>query len=589
MCGISGLFGRDVLAIDAMVASQHHRGPDASGTYVDPRSAAALGHNRLSIIDLSDAGRQPMCSADGRYWIAFNGEVYNYLELRDQLSDYPFRSRTDTEVILAAYQKWGEACFDKFVGMFAVLIWDEQQQELLAVRDRFGVKPIYYHHATSGALTIASEIKAIHASGIPAEPDPLTWSTFLGSGLYDHSERTFWKEIQSLPPGHLMRWSAGDTKIQRWYDLAESVGNEYDSRSEEDVSAQYLELLKESVQLRFRSDVPVGVNLSGGLDSSLLLGLIHELQGDDSEVRVFTFATGDPEYDELPWVKQMLAQTRHPLSVGLLSHDEVPALAEAISRAQDEPFGGLPTLAYAKLMARAKDEGITVLLDGQGMDEAWAGYDYYASAIENNSAQVSTVQGTRGPIMRSDCLIEEFRKLAPLSGSYPMADVFPDSLRRVQYRDARHTKLPRALRFNDRISMAVSTELREPFLDHRLFELAFRQPSERKRVGETGKRLLRKIASQMIPKNLRQSPKRPVQTPQREWLRGPLRCWANDQINVALNCYGGQWLDSDLVHQQWQRFCEGESDNSFFVWQWISIGLCCGQNRSASYITPRIN
>ena len=260
-----------------------------------------------------------------------------------------------------------------------------------------------------------------------------------------------------LPPGHCLTWCDHQMQIRRWYDLAESVGAEFDGRDESVVCEEYLSLLKESVRLRFRSDVTVAVNLSGGLDSSLLLELIHEIQGQESEVRVFTFATGDPNYDELPWVQQMLAQTRHPLTVGKITPDDVPALAGRITEAEDEPFGGLPTLAYANLFAKAREQGVTVLLDGQGMDEQWAGYDYYAGAMNNtlygNSlSKVPTVQGTRQSITQSDCLVSEFRRLAPPKPE--PEDVFPDALRRVQYRDARHTKLPRALRFNDRVSMA---------------------------------------------------------------------------------------------------------------------------------------
>ncbi len=589
MCGISGLFGRDLASIDAMVACQHHRGPDADGVYRDPNGIAALGHNRLSIIDLSEAGRQPMSSADGRYWIAFNGEIYNYLELREQLRDYPFQSRSDTEVILAAYQKWGPACLDRFLGMFALMIWDEQEQRLFAARDRFGVKPLYYHRDAAGGLVIASEIKAIHAAGVVAQSDPVAWSAYLGQGLYEHSERTFWKDIQSLPPGHFLTWSDRQLRIGRWYDLAERVAADYDSRSEETVCEEYLSLLTESVRLRFRSDVPVGVNLSGGLDSSLLLALIHKLQGPDSEVRVFTFVTGDPDYDELPWVQQMLRQTRHPLTVGHLTAEDVPQLARKISVVQDEPFGGLPTLAYAQLFSKAREADVTVLLDGQGMDEAWAGYDYYAAVINGDqTTSVPTVQGTSDPIMQADCLLPDFRDLAIKHAAFAIPKVFPDALRCVQYRDARHTKLPRALRFNDRVSMASSRELREPFLDHRLFELALSQPPQRKRDAETGKRLLRHIARQLLPERLRQTPKRPLQTPQREWLRGPLCGWATECIESGLDVYGGDWLDPQAVRNKWQAFRQGEGDNSFFVWQWISLGISSQLAETRTYASGNV-
>ena len=330
------------------------------------------------------------------------------------------------------------------------------------------------------------------------------------------------------------------------------------------------------------------MNLSGGLDSSLLLGLIHELQGADSDVKVFTFATGDSDYDELPWVEQMLAQTNHPLTVGWLSADRVPELAREISESQDEPFGGLPTLAYANLFAQAHAAGIKVLLDGQGMDEAWAGYDYYGRIMDGNSAAtVPTVQGTRHPIMQADCLLPEFRTLAPPRPGPPA--VFPDALRCLQYRDARHTKLPRALRFNDRVSMASSAELREPFLDHRLFELALKQPAERKRTADSWQEIVtKKLPKRVIPDGLRQAPKRPVQTPQREWLRGPLRDWATERIEVALDVFGGRWLNTERVHQRWEAFQRGESDNSFFVWQWISLGFSNELMNSRTHVSSDV-
>ena len=236
MCGISGVFGRRVRReqVQAMTAVQHHRGPDASGIYISPSGVAGLGHNRLSIIDLSPAGQQPMSTPDGRYHMVFNGEIYNYRELRAELNDYPYRSQTDAEVVLAAYQRWGKACLDRFIGMFAFLLWDEQEQSLFAARDRFGVKPLNYYVNDDGTLFAASEIKALHAAGAPPEFDPVTWATYFTSGAYDHSERTFWKGIKSLPAGHTLTWQNDSLQIRRWYDLAESdrVWNWIDVRLE---------------------------------------------------------------------------------------------------------------------------------------------------------------------------------------------------------------------------------------------------------------------------------------------------------------------------------------------------------------------
>lgn len=573
MCGLSGIFGQQWQRseLECMVATQRHRGPDDNGTWIDPSGVAGLGHNRLSILDLSPAGHQPMSNSDGSLWIVLNGEIYNYLELREELNAYPFRSRTDTEVILAAYERWGEQCLDHFIGMFAFLIWDARARRLFAARDRFGVKPLYYHLRPDGTLLVASEIKALHAAGVAAAPDAGTWATYLAHGLYEHSEKTFWENVRSLPPGHRLVWENGRTQISCWYNLADRVEHEPDRRPVEQVQEEYLSLLTESVRLRFRSDVPVGINLSGGLDSSTLLGLVQRVQGPASEVKAFTFTTGDPRYDETPWVEQMLARTRHRSVDCRLSPEDVPALARSVQSHQDEPFGGLPTLAYARLFERARAEGTIVLLDGQGLDEQWAGYDYYQTPGHNGSAAL--VQGTRERPVRPECLTPEFRSMA---AEFTPPRPFSDRVRDLQYRDIRYTKIPRALRFNDRVSMRASTELREPFLDHRLMELALRQPVERKIKDGTQKWLLRQIVRDLLPSGVAEAPKRPVQTPQREWLRGPLREWAGECIQGALDGHGGEWLDAGAVRAAWKDYCEGQGDNSFYVWQWINLGMMTG-------------
>ena len=548
-----------------MVATQRHRGPDGEGTYVDPEGRVALGHNRLSILDLSDAGRQPMADAQGRFRIVYNGEIYNYLELRKELEGgYPFSSQSDTEVLLAAYANWGAGCLDRLIGMFAFAVWDERDRVLFAARDRFGVKPFYYHTRPDGSLLFASEIKALWAGGAPARPDAAAWASYLSGGVYEQSGRTFWEGVESLPAGHTLTWRDGSTRTSCWYDLAARVGSATDPRPVADVEEEYLGLLTESVRLRFRSDVPVGICLSGGIDSSLLLALTRAVQGEGSEVKAFTFTTGDPRYDELPWVEAMLARTRHPLRVARLDARDVPDLAASVQASQDEPFGGFPTLAYARLMEEARGDGVVVLLDGQGLDEQWAGYDYYAAETPG------TLQGATTPHLRPDCLTPDF--LALRREACDDGGGFPDALRRAQYRDVRRTKIPRALRFNDRVSMRSSVELREPFMDHRLFESAFRQPSDRKIRGGVHKWLIRRLAARFAPEAVAGSPKRPIQTPQREWLRNELAAWADDMIEVALARHG-DWLDSGAVRRAWREFRSGAGDNSFFVWQWVNLGL----------------
>ncbi len=320
----------------------------------------------------------------------------------------------------------------------------------------------------------------------------------------------------------------------------------------------------------------MGINLSGGLDSSTLLATVRDVQGAESAVQAFTFTTGDPSYDELPWVRTMVERTRHPLVECLLTPGEVPALAESVQAFEDEPFGGLPTLAYARLFERARERGVVVLIDGQGMDEQWAGYDYYRQPAGGVDP---TIQGTSRIATRPACLVPEFRTL----GAEPdVPRPFPDRLRNLQYRDIRFTKLPRALRFNDRASMRVSAELREPFLDHRLVELALRQPPERKIHDGTGKWLLRQIAKHRLPRALVDAPKRPVQTPQREWLRGPLRAWARDRVEQAIADFGGSWLDADATRQAFSSYCDEAEESSFHVWQWISLGMIARASATAA-------
>jgi asparagine synthase (glutamine-hydrolysing) len=569
MCGIVGMFGPGWgrRQLETMTAAQRHRGPDDTGIYVDLTGLAGLGHNRLSIIDLSAAGHQPMFTPDGSRCIVFNGEIYNYLELREELREYNFRSHSDTEVILAAYERWGETCLDHFFGMFAFLIWDSRTGSLFAARDRFGVKPLYYAPRPDGGVWIASEIQALHAAGIPAHHDETTWATYLAYGLHDHSDGTFWNGIKNLPPGYLLTWQRGRTETRCWYDLAQHSGVEFDSRPVDTIREEYAALLADSVRLRFRSDVEVGINISGGLDSSTLLGLVHATCDKPSSVKAFTYATGDARYDETPWVGRMLAGKEHPSFVYEMHPAEIPELAASVQTFESEPFGGFPTLAYARLFEQARSAGVIVLLDGQGMDEQWAGYDYYEKIA---TGRETPLQGTTHRALAPECLTPEFLRLAiPFEPQLP----FPDPLRNRQYLDARYTKIPRALRFNDRVSMRSSTELREPFMDHRLFELALRQPPERKIVPGVRKWMLRDITRKLLPSEVVEAPKRPVQTPQREWLAGPLREWANGCIESALNEFGGSWFQSDVLRRNWRCWTEENNSNSFFVWQWISVGL----------------
>ena len=574
MCGIGIVARRNdegrVDVLRAMLDVQRHRGPDDEALMM--RDGAGFAHTRLAVIDLSASAGQPMSNADGTLWLLFNGEIYNYKELRAELAGYPFRTQSDTEVLLAAYERWGEACLDHLIGMFAFAIWDDRARSLFAARDRFGVKPLYYSTTHDGTLVLASEIKAIHAAGFPREPDAATWATYFAYGMYDHGAATFWQGVRRVPAGCTLRWSPEEGVRQtRWYDVAARVLEAgEDEREEHVVEEELLALLTDTVELRFRSDVPVGLCLSGGLDSSLLLGLVSRTHPHADSVQAFTFYCDDPRYDERRWIKPLLTAAPRPWHASALRESDVPALASAVQRSQDEPWGGFPTLGMAGVHGSARDHDVTVLLDGNGLDEGWGGYEYYANAAAQDLRK-GPVQGARNHASVT-WLQPDFARLAVLPD---VPATFSDPLRNVQYRDLISAKIPRQMRFSDRVSMMYSRELREPFLDHRIVELGLRQPADHKVRNGQGKWLVRQLArrAKLIDEHVLSAPKRAVQTPQREWLKGPLASWADEHIAAALAGWGCDWLDADAVWREWHRYRDQGADSSFSIWQWISLGL----------------
>nr|WP_315233707.1 asparagine synthase (glutamine-hydrolyzing) [uncultured Flavobacterium sp.] len=597
MCGIAGIIGAfGTHQLDAMLLSQHHRGPDATGKYND-RNFAALGHNRLAIIDLSPQSNQPFLDPFGRYILVFNGEIYNYIELKAELDGhYTFSTESDTEVLLAAFIIYGHGCLQKLNGMFSFAIWDNQDKKLFAARDRFGVKPFFYSFKNN-SFYFSSEIKAIHAAGISRIPNERVWASYFAYGSYGNPDETFWEDILQLPGGYFLSFTLpldkmetglvegglrqaqsdivpqaqsdivpqvqSDLTIEKWYFFEEEVAKQPKNLTFEQAKEHYVALLKDSINLRFRADVPVGFNISGGLDSSVLLALVN-LQEDNSKINGYTFYTNNPDYDELPWVEQMVAKTRNPLTKILLQAHEVPDFTEKIAFQQDEPFGGVPTLAYAKIFQQARKDKVLVLLDGQGMDEQWAGYDYYAQ--ENDV----TIQGVTDSPFKRNMLSDTFLAKAE-KPNYPKP--FADGILNKQYRDLFYTKIPRALRFNDRISMLFSTELREPFLDYRLVEFAFSLPLDFKIKNGITKFMLREIASEYLANDLVFAPKRPLQTPQREWLAEDLKMWVADCFQTIEKSKYGGWFDKRELEKELQLYFEGNIQSSFHIWQFINLNI----------------
>ena len=558
MCGIAGIIGPKAskVSILQMLECQKHRGPDFTDYHIEGNNVA-LGHNRLSIIDLSRNANQPFTSDCGNLIMVYNGEIYNYIELRKELQHkYQFRTQSDTEVLLNAYKEWGKKSLDKLNGMFAFAVWNRKEQSLFVARDRFGVKPFYYHFDNYN-FSFSSEIKTIFASGTTKIPNETVWGNFFTQGSYGLPNETFWQNIHQLPGGHFLTLKNNSLQIEKWYSFenrVKSLFNHFEKNEEEYIT----NLLLKAINLRFRADVPVGFNLSGGLDSSTLLALIDQQNIDKSAVEVFTFVTNDERYDELFWVKSMLENRPFHLNVCPLSATEVPELSAKMSQHQMEPYGGIPTIAYSKIFEAARKKGVKVLLDGQGSDEAWAGYDYYINHSQN------TIQGVTKSPFRAQVLDVDFANKAQKIVYHAP---FEDNLLNMQYRDLFYTKIPRALRFNDRVSMLHGTELREPFLDYELVEYIFSRPTEIKIKNGVQKWMLRKIAEQFLQKDLVLAPKRPVQTPQREWLSEDLKDWVRAEVETL---YSNNWFNKKELETELNSFFKGDNQSSFHIWQWIN-------------------
>src|SRR5438270_531904 len=380
MCGICGIvaLGRppEIETVGRMAAELDHRGPDGDGSY--SAEGVALGFRRLAIIDLSDAGLQPFPSADGSLQLVHNGEVYNYRELRTELEakGHRFHSATDTEVILAAYEEWGDRCVERFNGMCASAIWDDPRRRLFCSRDRFGVKPFYYRFGR-GRFVFASEPRAFR--GDPQarlEPNPPAIRDYLDQAYLDHTEETFFAGIRKLPPAHSLVVDDNGLRVSRYWSLEEH------EPPAGDAAEALRELFLDSIRLRLRSDVPAGTALSGGLDSSAIAVTVDHLLHTEKENAVavgprqqtFTAYFAEPGFDERPYAEAVVGRTTAEPHWITFGPEELASDLPSIVEAQGEPFGSTSICAGWYVMREARRSGVTVMLDGQGGDEVLAGY-----------------------------------------------------------------------------------------------------------------------------------------------------------------------------------------------------------------------
>jgi asparagine synthase (glutamine-hydrolysing) len=542
MCGIVGIWHLDGAAVgvdNLQLAADaiRHRGPDDEGfLLVNTRAAQAVscagpdtdyrvalpaleqfkgqhfdltfGFRRLAILDLSPGGHQPMSSSDGKFWIVFNGEIYNYQELRAELAalGHQFKTTSDTEVILAAYQQWGESCVEHFNGMFALAIWNSVEKEIFVARDRFGEKPFHYVYIPGRVFAFASEMKALWAAGIAGrEVNDETLALFTQYGQVEAGEQTIYEGIRRLPQAHCLTVSAdGRFQKRRYWDIDPRI--KLDDWSDERCVERFRDLLITSVRLRLRADVPVGSSLSGGLDSSTIVSAINRLLPDTAVQKTFSARFDDPTRDEGKWMDLITNSNR------VERHDVWPTAEKFFEelgdlfRHQEEPFSSTSVYAQWSVMRLAKQNSVTVLLDGQGADEMLAGYHSYFNEITDDLlhsldlpgylkwrrdclALHGVVPGGFGRVVRQkmpDRLKRAVKKGLRDGGALPPVEpadpVYPrefnkvSNLRKILWWNTTRQGLVELLRYADRNSMAHSREVRLPFLDHNLVEFVFSLP-----------------------------------------------------------------------------------------------------------------
>jgi len=633
MCGLAGIFARKNWTPEElhrvtsrMTATLVHRGPDDSGIWVDAWAGVALGFRRLSIIDLSAEGHQPMPSASGRFIAIFNGEIYNHSRLRRDLeaTGCSFRGHSDTEVMLAAFERWGiEQAVRRFIGMFAIVVWDTRRRELSLIRDRLGIKPLFVYHQ-AGVLSFGSELKALLAGPEFDRTLDLSALTSYLRYLYVPAPASIFRHTSKLPPGHILTisdpgaplpasapfWSAPVTATDGLRD--QFSGGDTEAVTELDT------LLSDAVRLRMEADVPLGALLSGGIDSSTVVALMQAAA--DRPVKTFTIGFDQQEFDEAAHARAIARYLGTDHTELHLTGEDALAVVPHLAEMFDEPLADpsqIPTFLVCQLARRE----VTVALTGDGGDELFGGYNRYisgermingfqrwprllrrfsaagAASLSPRSwnqmrdilspvfpaANQTRLLGERirkvGDLLRQDSTSGMYRSLLSawqepeklvVGGSDDANDVAPlggaasiGLLERMMLADQTSYLPDDLLAKVDRASMAVSLEARVPILDHRVVELSWRLPRKFKVRDGRGKWILRQVLYKHVPPALVDREKMGFSIPLATWLAGPLRNWAGD---LLLADERSGVLRNSVVHRVWDRFIAGDSTNAAGLW-----------------------
>lgn len=621
MCGIAGIYHLetpkpvDATRVEAMCDAIAHRGPDGQGVWTAP--GVGLGHRRLSIIDLAGSP-QPMASSNGRAMLVFNGEIYNYRELRQELKllGEVFHTDGDSEVILAAWRRWGPQCVSRLFGMFAFAIYDLDARTLFLARDRLGVKPLFYAPLSDGSLVFGSELKALTAHPLlRREIDPLAVEDYLAWG-YVPDHRSILKGVCKLPAGHflLLRHGAPLPRPVQWWDVSFA---ERRTARPADLEAELLHLMRQAVTSRMVSDVPLGAFLSGGVDSSSVVALMAEASVDP--VRTCSIGFDVAALDETGYATRIARQFGTEHASRTVSPDDFAAI-DAVAGMFDEPFADASALPTWRVCQLAR-ESVTVALSGDGADEAMAGYRRHVFQSAEDKVRALIPSGLRRPVfgalgrlypkadwaprplrakstllslagdsaegyarsmaflppeLRDALYTDEFRRLR---GDYraeePVLDLMRSAparsgLDRAQYADLKSWLPGDILTKVDRTSMAVSLEAREPLLDHRLVEFAATLPEAMRVQRGRGKWLMKRTMRRYLPDDILHRSKQGFVTPIAQWFRGPLVQAARDIAGSAALARTG-WLDQRKLLGVVEAHVAGTSDNSRLLWQLLML------------------
>lgn len=633
MCGLTGYFSRKASEIPllreslpAAVRALHHRGPDDQGVWFGADNTVGLGHARLSILDLSAHGHQPMISPDGRLAMVFNGEVYNYRDIRRDLEPFghAFSGTGDSEVILAAFRQWGVQAVNRFIGMFAIALWDTQERRLTLLRDRLGVKPLYYGW-DGNTLWFGSELKALRAfRHWRVETDPAALAEYFQFG-YINAPRSIYRNVSKLAPGQWLELgSQGEPVVRRFWSVLDTLHTPL-TGSEDELTEQLETLLIDAFRLRMVSDVPVGMFLSGGIDSSLVTALLQKHHGN---IHTFTIGFNEAQSNEAPHAQRVAEHLGTNHTERILETDEAKRILPHWGDLYDEPFqdsSGIPTYLVSKIAS----EQVKVVLSADGGDELFSGYNVYERALQHvtRRARIPAVlrhavvaAGNILPLERIDemialsplprsvikllrdkltwkaCRVYEYlsaptngamyekafpfwdpRTILALTGAYDRvretADVYPGSFAEQMCLWDLHNYLPGDILAKvDRATMAVSIEGREPLIDHRIAEFAFRLPLSLRRGSLGSKHILRKILYRHVPRDILDRPKMGFGIPLLEWLRGDLSHLLDEHLNHADILAQGVF-DPAIVERTMRAFKRGDDYAVNRVWTLLAFQM----------------